>query len=218
MTTLDIGSEGYLVKIWQRIAGVPPSKVDGKFGIGTQGAVHAWQLARGVDGDGVIGPLTRAALEPGDGIKPYEGLVLVPYDDAQDVPLSQRLLQHVGGVWRRMDGTTCRGWPTIGWGRKLQPGEVVLSCTRAEADLWFNLYLNSTDMPTVRKVGVTEPGRVLALCSFGYNGGPGAILKLAKVGFSQEYWLNYAHDSHGQLLAGLVERRREEWAMWNDVS
>lgn len=216
---IRLGDSGPLVKVWQRILGVPNSKCDGVFGPGTEGAAHAWQLARGVDGDGVIGDLTRAALEPGDLIKPYEGLVLVPYDDAQDVPLAKRLLKRDGGRWVRLDGTPCRGWPTIGWGRKLEPGEVVLSCTRAEADLWFNLFIQQRDLPVIRRLKVDEPGRVCALAGLGYNGGEGAVQSMAKAGFTKDAWLDYCHSTvAGQRIrdSGLVERRIEEWALWSD--
>ena len=42
-----------------------PGPIDGRFGPLTQGAVERFQVARGLPGDGVVGPDTRTRLLPG---------------------------------------------------------------------------------------------------------------------------------------------------------
>ena len=65
MPTLKKGSSGPKVKnLQQRLKelGFDPHGVDGKFGLGTQTAVLAFQKANGLDPDGTVGPNTLAAL------------------------------------------------------------------------------------------------------------------------------------------------------------
>lgn len=63
--TLRRGSRGDAVRdLQQRLlgAGFNPGPVDGIFGQGTDGAVRAFQRSRGLAVDGIVGPLTWAAL------------------------------------------------------------------------------------------------------------------------------------------------------------
>ncbi len=219
---IAIGDRGDYVRCWQRVVGVAPINCDGAFGPHTDQLVKLWQLKHGVEADGVIGALTRAALEPGDLIKPYEGLVLVTYDDAQDVPLSHRLLTlDAARQWRRPDGSLLRGYATIGWGRQLWPGEYITSCTRDEADRWFAEDLEKTRLPAVRRLSITEPGRIAAACSFAYNGGTGALGQLMAGDVTRDEWLSYCHarvDGKKVVDRGLMMRRAEEWALWDNAA
>lgn len=66
MTTLKERASGPRVKTLQRKLrdlGFDPRGIDGKFGPGTRAAVIAFQKSRGLQADGVVGPLTSAALQ-----------------------------------------------------------------------------------------------------------------------------------------------------------
>lgn len=202
---IQLGDSGDHVRAWQRIVGALP---DGKFEQATDRKVRVWQEVRGVEPDGVVGPLTRAALEPDDLIKPYEAFRSFPYDDHDGARLT-----YASSVWRRPDGAAVIGYPTIGWGRRLFPGQVVLACTIGEADAWFDAELAQEFLPAVLRVGQLDAGQVAAAASFAYNCGTGALAKLAAADFSDAVWLGYAH-SRGVLVAGLVERRKEELALF----
>lgn len=209
---IQLGDSGEYVRAWQRIVG---AKCDGTFGPKTDAMVRGWQLARGVEADGVIGQLARAAVQPGDLIKPYEGCVLTAYDDERRSPLSERLIHRVGGAWFRADGSPCRGVPTIGWGDTAAPRRGIEHCTRAEADAWFAADLEQTRMPAVRRVMKTgwDAAQIAAACSFAYNAGVGALAKLAEHEFVEFAWLTY--DRVGSVHdAGLAMRRREEFALF----
>lgn len=207
MTWIEKGSEGDYVRAWQRIVGARP---DGKFGPATEAKVRAWQASRGVDPDGVIGPLTRAALAPGDLIKPYEGLRLRTYDDHDGKPMTLG----PGGVWRRPDGAACLGYPTIGWGRRIYPSERIETCTREEADQWFEEDLAKTRLPAVKRANLVEAGQVAAAASFAYNCGTGALARLAK---DWSRWTQYSR-TKGVVNAGLLRRREEEYALFSPFS
>ena len=65
MAVLREGSTGpQVVKLQQRLTdlGFDPNGVDGKFGPGTEAAVKAFQQANSLTVDGIVGPITRAAL------------------------------------------------------------------------------------------------------------------------------------------------------------
>jgi peptidoglycan hydrolase-like protein with peptidoglycan-binding domain len=55
LPTLELGSRGDAVGLWQRILGVNP---DGEFGPVTRKATLVWQEARALKPDGVVGPKT----------------------------------------------------------------------------------------------------------------------------------------------------------------
>jgi len=68
LTVLRRGSEGPAVeRLQRRLAehGFRPGRIDGRFGPATEAAVLAFQLSRGLLADGIVGPLTWRALEPG---------------------------------------------------------------------------------------------------------------------------------------------------------
>ena len=63
--TVRRGSSGSAVKTLQarlQTLGFDPGPIDGIFGSGTDSAVRAFQRARGLDADGIVGPQTWAAL------------------------------------------------------------------------------------------------------------------------------------------------------------
>ena len=66
MATLRRGSTGpEVTALQQRLVelGFDPNGIDGRFGPGTEAAVKEFQQANGLAVDGVVGPITRAALQ-----------------------------------------------------------------------------------------------------------------------------------------------------------
>jgi peptidoglycan hydrolase-like protein with peptidoglycan-binding domain len=75
-TTLKKGASGPEVEELQKrlkAAGFDPGTIDGKFGAKTEAAVKAFQKAKGLEADGLVGPKTKAAL--GGGAAPTPGPV-----------------------------------------------------------------------------------------------------------------------------------------------
>ncbi len=207
---IQLGDQGPGVRAWQRIVGLGPSKADGKFGPGTDAAVKAWQAAHGIEPDGVIGALCRAAVDPGALIKPYEGLRLQTYDDKDGSPLHR-----VGGSWRRPNESPCIGVATIGWGDTAPPRRGVQNCTRAEADAWFTAALGRTYLPAAVKYAPPDADAawIAAATSCAYNCGTGWLAQLAEAGFTEEKWMSRNKNGRGEVLAGLTMRRAEEYAL-----
>lgn len=208
---IELGSSGDYVKAWQRLVGVPWNGVDGNFGPQTQKHVQAWQQARGVDPDGVVGQLTRAAVDVADFIKAYEGLRTRAYDDHD----SKNLHLDAGRVWRRPDGLKCIGYPTIGWGRQLYPGEDIETCTVQEAEEWLRERLKRVELPALARYLTTQDNAARAAAAAQcYNCGDKKFAQLAKAEFSEEWWTNHGVTSLGVPHAGLKQRRREEYALF----
>src|SRR6266404_1428093 len=72
MQTLEIGSAGVEVELWQSFlnrTGHPVGSVDGIFGVGTHGATEAFQKANKLTPDGIVGNATLA-VAIGCGFKP----------------------------------------------------------------------------------------------------------------------------------------------------
>ncbi len=203
------------VRAWQRIVGLYGADVDGKWGPKTDAKFRLWEAAKGIDHDGVIGPLCRAAVGPAELINAFEGCVLQAYDDERRSPLYKRLLHRVGGAWFRADGLPCMGVPTIGWGDTAAPRRGVERCTRAQADEWRNQDLERTRMPAIRRYRTPawDKAQEAAALSFAYNCGTGALAKLAESDFAADHWIQWdkigeAHD------VGLKGRREEEIALF----
>lgn len=205
----DPYTRGPYVRAWQRIVGIRGTAVDGVYGPNTAARVAAWQLARGVTPDNVIGPLTRAAVKPADLIKPFEGCLLWTYDDHDDARLTW-----VNGEWRRPDGAEALGTPTIGWGDTIHPRQGVATCTQAQADLWCDQDLEAVRMPFVRRYAPqgADAAMLAAMASFAYNEGTGALGKLAATGFDAATWL--AYDVVRGVPGVLRGRREEELALF----
>ncbi len=207
----DPYTRGPYVRAWQRIIGLRGHEVDGTFGPNTATRVAVWQGSRGIEPDAVIGPLTRAAVKPGDLIKPFEGLRLWTYDDHDGARL-----RFANREWRRPDGALVLGTATIGWGDTAHPRQGIETCTREDADLWFDQDLEVVRMPYVRRYAPegADAATLAAMASFAYNCGTGALGALAKAGFAAETWLDYDRD-HGVPSAGLRMRREEELALFS---
>jgi peptidoglycan hydrolase-like protein with peptidoglycan-binding domain len=65
VTTMQIGSQSAEVTELQKrltAEGLYTAQITGYFGILTQAAVKAYQILHGIDPVGIVGPLTRAAL------------------------------------------------------------------------------------------------------------------------------------------------------------
>jgi peptidoglycan hydrolase-like protein with peptidoglycan-binding domain len=66
MATLRRGSTGpEVTALQQRLTklGFDPNGIDGRFGPDTEAAVKAFQQSKALTGDGIVGPITRAALQ-----------------------------------------------------------------------------------------------------------------------------------------------------------
>lgn len=66
-----IGDRGYCVELiqkalssWSAVAMLNPIAVDGRFGPKTKSRLQRFQMSRGLDNDGIVGPVTWNALEP----------------------------------------------------------------------------------------------------------------------------------------------------------
>ncbi len=188
--------------------------MDGQFGPNTDAIVRAWQASHGIEPDGVIGPLTRAAAEPDALIKAFEGLRLQTYDDKDGKPLTLA----PGGVWRRPDGALCLGYPTIGWGRRLWPGERIERCTTAQAQAWLDSRLKGTELPAVERCAPKDADAAarVAMVVCAYNCGTGWLAQLAAAGFTEAKWLS-RNKTLGVVSSGLVMRRAEEYALFSNA-
>jgi peptidoglycan hydrolase-like protein with peptidoglycan-binding domain len=72
MQTLEVGSSGVEVELWQSFlnrTGYPVGSVDGSFGVVTHGATEAFQKANKLTPDGIVGNATLA-VAIGRGFKP----------------------------------------------------------------------------------------------------------------------------------------------------
>lgn len=82
MATLQRGSSGPEVRALQErlnaLGASPPLDVDGEFGRRTEAAVIAFQQAHGLEADGIVGRLTRAALGLPEAAQNFSQLVPIP--------------------------------------------------------------------------------------------------------------------------------------------
>lgn len=148
-----------------------------------------------------------------------EGLVLHAYDDKDGARI-----RWDGNAWRReKDGGIVLGFPTIGRGRRLWPGEVVETCTVEQADAWFDQRVAEVDLPAVDKYWPeADDWQRGALADYSYNCGSSAIYKdrfhdiFAEGGYDAlgAVWLRSRITSGGHPAPVLVGRRAREWAMF----
>jgi putative chitinase len=95
VATLRLGASGAEVKkLQQALAdkGFNPGAIDGKFGLGTESAVMAFQRSEGLLADGVAGPRTQAVLagrKPGPLPPAFEGK-----SDAEVLQVVARMFPH----------------------------------------------------------------------------------------------------------------------------
>ena len=201
-------------------ASFDPGPVDGDFGMQTDTAVRTCQGARGLDVDGVVGPLTWAALrgpgrqKPSDPsghsvsdvglrlIEMFEGLSLDPYND----PV---------------------GHCTVGYGHLLHHGNCDGSeptISREEARRLLRGDAGSAGRSVEGGVIVAlNQAQFDALVSFVFNVGSGAfaestLRRLLNQGAYEEVpvQLNRWVHAEGGVLPGLVRRRRVEGRLFRD--
>lgn len=211
------GITGPAVRAWQRIVGVHYDRVDGIPGDEFDAHVKAWQEAHGVEPDGVVGPLTRAAVPLAALIVPFEGLVLYAYDDHDGWNPMARLHRE-GNEWVRKSGGGIIGNPTIGYGRLLHYGDWIETCTREEATRWLSEAVRHTYGAAAEKLVDGDAAQKAAATSFAYNNGTGALAHLAATGFAEVQWVSYIHDKDGKVVPGLPGRRAEEYAVYAGAS
>ena len=91
MKILKKGSKGDEVEVLQHLLNVKGHKVtiDGDFGVKTEVAVKAYQKAKGLTADGIVGPKTWAALgvKENVGTKPTKDIhIIMNYGHAKSTP------------------------------------------------------------------------------------------------------------------------------------
>lgn len=118
----------------------------------------------------------------------------------------------------------CAGYPTIGYGHKLLPGEEFPDgLTQAEADLMLRGDLKEVEAAIEKLVTVPlTQGQYDALCSFIYNLGQGAFQtstfrKMLNMGQYQQAALQILRWDHanGQEVDGLRTRRKAEFTLFH---
>lgn len=149
-----------------------------------------------------------------------EGLVLHSYDDHD----GRRITFDRGhGKWIHADGSPIRGFPTIGRGRRLWPGEEIESCTVEEADAWFDSRVIQVDLPMVDKYWPdADDYQRGSLADYSYNCGSGAIPRdkfheiFAAGGYDalEKVWITSRVTSNGQHAPVLVGRRAREFKLF----
>lgn len=122
-----------------------------------------------------------------------------------------------------------RGYPCIGWGHKLQPGQIYPGgITQAQGDalLQEDVKAAETFISNVVKVTLTQ-GQFDALVSFTYNVKPNVfsgsrlrqLLNAGQYGDAGQQLLLW--DKAGKppvVVPGLKTRREAEFALWNSVA
>ncbi len=150
----------------------------------------------------------------------FECLRLHAYDDHDGKSITWN-----GREWRRMcDGSLIMGFPTIGFGRCLQPGEIIETCTREQADTWLSLRLMGTDLPQVDKLlPEANPHQRGAATMFSYNCGTGGLAASGigaahvagdLVALKAAWMARRFSSSKGAYLPGLAKRRAQELAYY----
>ena len=109
------------------------------------------------------------------------------------------------------------GYPTIGYGHKLLPGESFPSgVTEQEAEIILAADLAPVEAVVNRFCPQANQNQFDALCDFGYNLGIGALVQMLSHGWEQvpAQMLRWSH-AGGVVVAGLERRREAEVALFN---
>jgi GH24 family phage-related lysozyme (muramidase) len=224
---LKKGADGKAVRRLQKAlaAAGQACAVDGDFGPGTERAVKAFQAARGLSADGVVGPATWAALGVGAHTSTTGG------DKYNLTMKGAAFIGHFEGFRGEMYNDPV-GHCTIGFGHLVhhgpingsEPAEFRSGITRERALELLQEDAESAAGAISRsvKVELTEQ-QADALISFAFNVGNGAfqdstLLKLLNQGDydSVPAQLNRWTKASGRTLPGLVTRRKAEGALFRD--
>ncbi|MBL4756635.1 MAG: peptidoglycan-binding protein [Rhizobiales bacterium] len=99
LVLLKRGTRGDMVKKMQQALEID---ADGKFGPGTEKAVKAYQESKGLTADGIVGPLTLAALNLGGSVASSDGAAPATAGAAED-----------GGIWDSVEEATAGAFDKI---------------------------------------------------------------------------------------------------------
>lgn len=109
------------------------------------------------------------------------------------------------------------GFPTVGYGHKLLPGESFPNgITQEQADALFLADIRPFENQ-VNGLGLTlTQGQFDCLCSFAFNLGLGNLKTMLSHGIDQipEQIIRWTHAS-GKIQPGLLKRREMELSWWN---
>ena len=223
---LKKGADGNAVKRLQKalVAAGQACAVDGDFGPGTVRAVKAFQAARGLTADGVVGPATWKALGVGAQASGGGGKYGLSAKGAA-------FIGHFEGFRADLYNDPV-GHCTIGFGHLVhhgpingsEPAEFKRGITRERALELLQQDAGSAagaiSSSVTVKLSVTQAD---ALISFAFNVGNGAfqestLLKLLNQGDydSVPAQLNRWTKASGRTLPGLVTRRKAEGALFRD--
>ena len=224
---LKKGADGKAVKRLQKAlaAAGQACAVDGDFGPGTERAVKAFQAARGLTADGVVGPATWTALGVGARTSTTGG---GKYSLSKKGAL---FIGHFEGFRGEMYNDPV-GHCTIGFGHLVHHGPINgseptefrggISRERALQLLQEDAESAAGAISSSVKVKLTEQ-QADALISFAFNVGNGAfqestLLKLLNQGDydSVPAQLNRWTKASGRTLPGLVTRRKAEGALFRE--